>query len=273
MKSPITSPLFATFALLILLSSLALIAQDHFAISAALALLSMPIAMYAYGNLHNFFHRPVGNPRVNHSREIQGILLANCLALGWNLYKRHHTNHHKYNNGPKDYSTNLNKKGDWHSGSYYLTKNALIPYLILLIPGAALAEIPKKSWTPLLFIDETLRTLIKLAFYLAFGPKGLAILILWQILFVLQLFYFNYLQHFEVPIGEAVVWQNPLFNHLTLNQGYHDQHHQSPSTNADHLPTIPSRTPPKKTVGVFHPKLFLYFLISPHHLHTQLNKN
>ena len=224
-------------------------------------LLLLPTGIWLYGHLHNEFHRP---RREVSGLPARGILLSSALGMHWSLYMKFHQNHHQHDNGPGDYTTNIKANGQYANGAAYIWRLAIYPSILQCLPGLTVLGMKKANRTREAWISEATRVGIRALFTFILGPVALMTLLVFQTVFAAQIFYINYLQHFNCRQGQAIIWRSQAFNSLATNLGFHDQHHRSPAKNWKDLPTIP---PDSKTLErycpAFDPVAFVAFLISP----------
>lgn len=225
-----------------------------------------PLATIVYAHLHRHYHAFSKNQVLYHAI---GILYSSLMGLSWVLYRSHHANHHRFGNAEGDWSKTTNAQGEPIIGWKYLAREALRPFIFHLCPFLSILGMKSKR-NGLALVDESSRVICRGAFYLALGMPGLIALLVWQLIFLVTLMYLNYLQHFEIPVGHGAVWPNRLFNKLTVNLGYHDQHHALPSYADTQLPRIPARLSERTIIGLFNPRIFLLFLFKPSTLKREL---
>jgi fatty acid desaturase len=239
-----------------------------FPAAALLALVSGPLGLVLYARLHEHHHASGAAPRA----QIVGIAYSSLLGMTWIGYRKHHANHHRFNNGAGDYSSTLDAKGRELPGWLYVLKCALVPYMLQLVPFLVVLGMKRAHRTPTAWLDEAARVGLRASTVLLLGPVALGALLAWQLAFFVFLFYLNYLQHFGVPSGQGVVWEQRWLNAPALNIGLHDQHHAQPSLAWDELPGLPPRTRRRTVVGLFDPITFGAFLASPRALARRLSQ-
>jgi hypothetical protein len=250
----------------ILLGWLLIVLQEKYFLITAPALL--PMGFFVYSRLHNHFHE--GYQHGKRLFETYGIALSAILGLSWSLYLRHHANHHQFNNGPGDFARTMEPDGTFSNGTMYILRTALKPYILQLVPFLALLGMKKQNRTAVAYLDESLRVMLRLMAFGFGGIYGLFGILVWQLTFMIFLMYSNYLQHFYVPIGNGVVWNEGFFNFIFAEIGWHDQHHFKPSLLHGQLKQNRSRTIPRKRMGLFDPIAFVCFLWSPRLLAKRL---
>jgi fatty acid desaturase len=145
-------------------------------------------------------------------------------------------------------------------GVEYLVRRGVGAFVPQSVPFLAYSAMRREKHDVVAFFDEALRVGTRVAVLLAWGPWALVSLLWWHFVFVLFIMYFNYLQHWRVPAGEAEVWNDPVFNAVYLNLGLHDEHHAHPARRFGNVSTAPRR--PLAGFSVFNPALFAAFLVS-----------
>lgn len=235
---------------------------------ALLALLSPIVGLLCYAELHEHYHS--GYRLFGKQNDLIGISYSALLGMSWVLYRAHHANHHRFNNDVGDYSRTLDKNDQPIVGWRYLGKCALVPYVLQLIPFLSFIGMKKDKRSALAFVDETARVALRLAMFALFGWIGLLSLLVWQGIFILALFYLNYLQHFSTEVGHGVYWPHSSFNRHFLNLGLHDQHHAHPAAAAATLSSMTSREPARNEIGLFSLPTFFLFLFFPRRLSAKL---
>jgi fatty acid desaturase len=240
----------------------------HAAVSPLYAVITIVITpflgLFCYAQMHEHYHTGFALFRKKH--DWLGVLYASLLGFDWSLYRVHHGNHHRYSNGKGDFGRTIDADGQPMVGWRYVFRNAIKPFALQLVPYLIVFLTRPDKRTRLLWIDETARVVTRLAVFLVWGWQAFALFLVWQLVFMNYLFFFNYLQHFHVNDGEGVVWEAPFLNKVFLNGGLHDQHHANPAWRADELPLHPARVAVREKVGLFNPIAFCIFLVSPHWL-------
>jgi hypothetical protein len=233
-------------------------AGSHFFLASLWALpLTYVAALLIYAQLHRHYHAYSKSAFVYH---LIGIAYSAMVGLSWVLYCAHHANHHRFNNGPGDWSKTTDARGHAILGWKYLLGKALRPFLLQLVPFLSLLGMKANKRGSLAAADECMRVLLRWLALAAFGLEGLTALLLWQLVFICTIMFLNYLQHFGVQEGYGIVWDQRLLNRLTNQLGYHDQHHQFPSYHDRLLPEIASRVVVRRGTGLFSIKTMWLFL-------------
>lgn len=228
----------------------------------------MPLlAIMVYAQLHRHYH---AYSKSSGLYQLTGILYSALSGLSWTLYRSHHGNHHRFNNASGDWSKTTDESGKPIPGFKYLIREAFRPFILQLIPFLSLLGMRSSKRTAWAFADEALRVGLRLGTFLLYGPSGLWALLLWQLIFLIAIIYLNYLQHFSVDGGFATFWPNLLFNRLTSQLGYHDQHHAWPGHSERHLMGIAPRRGSRRVIGLFDPIAFVFFLVDHRALAKQL---
>lgn len=226
-----------------------------------------PLAIIVYAHLHRHYHAWSKSEALYHSI---GIAYSSFMGLSWVLYRSHHANHHRFGNAEGDWAKTTNSRGEAIIGWKYLLQNAIKPFILQLLPFLSLLGMKKSKRNTLAVADESSRVLMRIMFCAIFGMSGLIAFLVWQLIFLVSIMYLNYLQHFEVPDGQGAVWPNRIFNQLTVNLGYHDQHHAFPSYAERQLPLITARLPERSIIGLFNPRIFALFLFKREGLKSAL---
>jgi fatty acid desaturase len=226
-----------------------------------------PLAIIVYAHLHRHYHAWSRSERMYH---VIGIAYSSLVGLSWVLYRSHHANHHRFGNAEGDWAKTTNSRGEAIIGWKYLLQNAIKPFILQLLPFLSLFGMKKSKRNTLAIADESSRVLMRIMFYVIFGLNGLIAFLVWQLIFLVSIMYLNYLQHFEVPDGQGAVWPNRIFNQLTVNLGYHDQHHAFPSYAERQLPLIAARLPERSIIGLFNLRMFALFLFKRDGLKSML---
>jgi hypothetical protein len=251
--------------LYIVVVTLEVLARWSLVASCVPCILLCPLTTSVYGSLHDHFH--VGRKRVGAILyESLGVFAAANFGFNWVYYKRHHANHHKFNNGPGDYSTTLTTDGRFYAGSTYLFRNTVWPFLFQLVPFSSVLAKKRKNRTLLAWMDEAARVGLRVLSFILGGWSGLIVILIWQFVFMNQLLYLNYLQHFDCELGQAIIWKNRYAGGL----GLHDQHHSKPFLSATELESVPVDESLVRRSVLFNPIGFVLFLCSPERLRSYL---
>lgn len=230
--------------------------------------LLLPFGLVIYMRLHNHYHEDRRIGRAYY--ELCGILLSIPLGLSWKYFHAHHSLHHAHNNGPLDPATNRDTNGEYLPGWIYLCRNVLAPAVQQTLPYGTFLGRYRLKFDQYAHIDEITRQFARFALLYAFGWQSLMAFVAWTVCIGTFLLYMNYIQHFELPDGAGVVWENETFNFVFADLGYHDQHHHAPSLPHKDLRAMPSSVTPSKKFGLFDPVAFAKFLVSPSSLATYL---
>lgn len=246
------------------------LAASRFVLSSLIALPGLyGASLLLYAQLHRHYHAYSKSALPYHTI---GIAYSALAGLSWILYCSHHANHHRYNNGQGDWSKTTDSKGNPIIGWKYILREALRPFFLQLIPFLSLFGMKPSKRNSLAVMDECSRVLFRALAYVCFGVYGLVALLVWQLIFVFAIIYLNYLQHFGIEEGNGAVWNPKLFNRLTDQLGYHDQHHRYPSYADRMLPNISSRIAESSTTSLFSFKAMILFLFNTEGLAKHLQK-
>ncbi len=224
----------------------------------------MPASLYFYGYLHNHYHSSSVQKR-NLKYELIGILMSAPLGMSWAIYKKHHGNHHKFNNAEGDYAQTVDRKGRLRNGGEYLWSTAVWPSLIQFVPYVSYVFMKKENRTLIHFFDESLRVGLRIAVLMLFGLTPLLVVLAIQTLFLTYLFYINYLQHVGCTSPSAHTWSNPIFNFITNNLGLHDEHHRNGYASPERLAELSGHRG-VHSLAYLNPLSFLVFLVDPNQL-------
>ncbi len=190
--------------------------------------------------------------------------------MSWVIYRKHHANHHRFNNGAGDWSRTNLESGQPRPGADYLFRCAVMPFAWQLLPYLSFLGMRPQNRTRLAFADETARVGLRLAVLLV-GWFYLIALLAAQLLFIVMTLYLNYLQHYRCADSQARVWRSPLFNKLTSGLGLHDQHHAKPNVLESAFALSDSAAELEIPVSIFDPRTFISFLIGPISLDRRLS--
>jgi fatty acid desaturase len=219
-----------------------------------------PLSLYYYGYIHDWVHRSSNLKRLD-ERAVVAVLACAPFGMSWVIYARHHWNHHQFNNAVGDYSKTTRADGSAVPGWLYLWKTAVYPSFLQWVPFLSVVAMRPQHRTALAWFDEAARVSVRVMVAIFFGWQGLGILLFCQVCFLANLFYINYLQHFDCGPQEAVVWAGPFFNRWTHNLGLHQHHHQEPQTVSEALQAYPSKRVYRAAWA--DPVAFVFFLFSP----------
>lgn len=235
--------------------------------SALLLLIASPIvALWIYARLHEIFHKKLES---RWSKNLCGIALSTSIGFSWQLYCRHHANHHRFNNGPGDLSSTRNKSGKHFSGGQYLVRNAWLPYFLHLVPFLSILSIRAESRNIFTWIDESTRVGTRIAAFMLGGVIGGAGFLIFQFFAVNTILGANYLQHFEVEDLSARDWTGKEFARHFRNFGAHEDHHQHPERPNGDLKICSAQTDP---LPIFAPRVWIALLNSPATLSSILRR-
>jgi fatty acid desaturase len=239
----------------------AIVAMIHWLpLFAAIVLIASPFAsLWIYVRLHEAFHL-TGKEISRFPRHLLGIGLSAPIGFSWQLYARHHANHHRYNNGPGDYSSTIDRNGRTIAGSRYLLKNAGYPFVLQLVPFFSTLAMKSQNRSGISWLDEAVRVGFRFIAFLIAGWPGLGAVLAFQLVAVTVILYSNYLQHFELPPPNAHDWTGRRFAKAFLNFGAHAQHHQHPEIPGALLSISPAHAGP---VPLWSPRVLAAFLRSP----------
>ena len=224
------------------------------------------LSIFHYSKQHDFFHKN------RSSTWLDCVALLHCALVGtsWTLYKRHHANHHQYNNLQGDYAKTTDDHDRPIPGWRYLASKALLPFAVQLVPIVWVLLMKRKKRSTQVWLEEAVRLAIRIATFAVFGVKWFCWLLFLQLMYLASIMWLNYLQHFGVTDGRGVVWTHPGYNYIFNDLGYHDQHHQKPSLPPSAARKISARQAPIERMGLFSPIAFALFLFSPDRLQTYL---
>lgn len=199
---------------------------------------------------HNFIHNEFFK-----SKELNFFFsLLNSMAMGLpqSLYYEHHMNHHRYNNDMKDPETKTTKD----ISSLYRYSNGDRPENILTysfigffrIDLYALWKRAKTRERKILQFSELLAVLMFWTYLISISSK-------YFFLFYLPVWYLgqvcalmeNYFEHLGATSGDrrrdSVSCYSKWYNILWFNNGYHQEHHFSPTVHWTEISSVTDKLP------------------------------
>ena len=198
---------------------------------------------------HNFIH----NPFFKHTliNQIFSILNTLCIGIPQSIYKIHHLEHHRHNNNPaKDVSSTFKygKNGKEENIFLYSTLGVLRTDMV------ALCKVARKQ--SLLINFE----IISLSIFIA-----ILCLLNWQLFigYILTSYLFgqffalweNYCEHnhanFNDRKRDSVSCYNSIYNLVWFNNGFHQEHHYSPTIHWTKIAEVKAKLPQDRKVVNF----------------------
>ncbi|MBA2404175.1 MAG: fatty acid desaturase [Bdellovibrionales bacterium] len=198
---------------------------------------------------HNFIHNPFfKSPKLN---QLFSLLNSLCLGVPASVYRIHHLEHHRHNNRPdKDETSTFRhgKNGLEENIFLYSTLGVLRTDLLTLYKTA-------RKQSSLVVVE-----LIGLVFFIALLAN-----INWKLFvgYVLtsylagQIFalWENYCEHHHANYNDrkrdSVSCYNKVYNFLWFNNGYHQEHHFSPTIHWTEIETVKEKLPSDRMVVRF----------------------
>jgi len=191
---------------------------------------------------HNFIHNNFFvNKKLN---KVFSVLNSMAMGLPQTLYYHHHMNHHRFTNSEKDISSLFN-----HSKEE--VEEGILSYSFIgffRIDLLALAKKAKKKEDKNLLILETLGVLAFWGFLISLDWKFfltfyLPVWYLGQVAALME----NYFEHYGTKPGDrktdSVSCYGKLYNLLWFNNGYHQEHHYSPTVHWTRIKEVKTRLP------------------------------
>jgi fatty acid desaturase len=195
---------------------------------------------------HNFIHNPFF--KSTFLNQAFSVLNSLCLGIPESVYRIHHLEHHRHNNNPaKDESSTYRygKNGEEENIFLYSTLGVMRTDLVSLYKTAL-----KQS--PLVHVE-----LLSLSLFIA----GLSILN-WKLFlgYVLTSYVFgqvfalweNYCEHHYADFSDrkrdSVSCYNSIYNIVWFNNGYHQEHHYSPTIHWTEIPSVKERLPTDRVI-------------------------
>jgi fatty acid desaturase len=182
-------------------------------------------------SFHYLVHFPAKNKVLNRFLEIIVSLLS---GIPFNYYRMNHWNHHRYDNSIEDFTTTWQKVN-----GIYKPKN-IFKYSLLWFRSSdfGVREQQTKAQNDGYFTGvhkkrQQIETLILLALHICLfildwkiAVGYLSVIYIGWVLIALH----NYGQHIPDDYGrsKAISYYNSIYNLLSMNNGFHEEHHHEP---------------------------------------------
>lgn len=200
---------------------------------------------------HNFIHNPFF--KSTFLNQAFSVLNSLCLGIPESVYRIHHLEHHRHNNNPaKDESSTYRygKNGEEENIFLYSTLGVMRTDLVSLYKTAmkqsSLVHVELLSLSLFIAGLSFLNWKLFLGYVLTSYVFG-QVFALWE----------NYCEHHHADFNDrkrdSVSCYNSIYNIVWFNNGYHQEHHFSPTIHWTKIPTVKEKLPSDRViVGTCH---------------------